>query len=384
MKKIVVILSVLSLILPVFSATLNIGRDKIVKVNNAIITQNELERRYNEIAKLQESMGGEKPTKKSVLQTMIEEKLLQEEIRQAKNLILDDNQYDYMMKQYKDMFTYQRMQQNREYQYNDEDFKTYIVQEAKVTYERFEERIKEQVLVRQYIMKKVEKDLQSLREKKYNSKSDFPIEIQNEQGGYDKYGSLDDFYDQNGQLFFVPTHVEVKHIFVATVGMNNQPLPDGEKEIKRKKINDAYKRLKKGENFNEICELYSEDVESRDQKNPKTGKLDRGYLGPVVRTGELSEVWKKQIGEANVEKLFNYKKGNFTSIIDGPFGFHIFYILDKKSQYIRPLPEAKDEIIEYFKLAESDKLVADEFKNTLNELKKKASIVYYKNEYKNQ
>ena len=91
---------------------------------------------------------------------------------------------------------------------------------------------------------------------------------------------------------------------------------------------------------------------------------------------------KKQFGEENFNYIFEMKKKNYSKILEGPFGYHIFYIVDKKSQYIMPLEEAKQQIVEMFKYLGSTKILEDELITTLKTLKDKASIVYYDNEYK--
>ncbi|MCK4796875.1 MAG: SurA N-terminal domain-containing protein [Spirochaetes bacterium] len=364
-----------------YSARLNVGKDKIAKVNNHVITLRELEKRYNEMSKMP-SPDGKPFTKKGILQSMIDETLLREEIRKATYLVLNEEEYNNMLKQYKMLYSQQMLKQNSGFTFNEDEFKKYVEQEAKITYEKFEERIKEQVLVKQYIMKKAEKKLQAIRGKNYSSKADFPIYVPNAKGGVEKYSSIEDFYDRNITDFVVPKFIELKHIFVSLVGPDIKPLPDSEKKIKTKKINDAHKRLMKGESFNELCELYSEDPESRDQINPKTKKIDRGYLGLIYKSGEISAMAKKQFGEENFNYIFEMKKKNYSKILEGPFGYHIFYIVDKKSQYIMPLEEAKQQIVEMFKYLGSTKILEDELITTLKTLKDKASIVYYDNEYK--
>lgn len=171
----------------------------------------------------------------------------------------------------------------------------------------------------------------------------------------------------------------MKHIFLKTVGYDGKILPDTEKQIVKKRIDDIYARIKKGESFDTLCELNSEDIESRDRKNPKTGKIDRGYLGILTVKDDVA---KQQFGETVFKALFNLEKGKYSEVMESKVGYHIFYSVDKKSQYIVPFEEAKVQITNYFRLLEQDKIVKEEFLGVIKELRSKASIEYYIDEYK--
>ena len=164
-----------------YSKRLDVGKDKVVKVNNHIITLKELEKKYNELLKLLPE--GQKLTKKEVLQSMIEQELLLEEIRGAKSLVLNEEHFKQMLDQQKMLYSQLMTRENSKFKFNESKFKTYIEKELKITYEKYEQKIKEQVLARQYIEKKAQKKLQTLRTKKYSSKSDFPVILPDMRGG---------------------------------------------------------------------------------------------------------------------------------------------------------------------------------------------------------
>jgi parvulin-like peptidyl-prolyl isomerase len=71
-----------------------------------------------------------------------------------------------------------------------------------------------------------------------------------------------------------------------------------------------------------------------------------------------------------------------TNVMESKVGYHIFIIVDKKSQYITPFKDAKSQILAYFKNNEKNKIMQDEFAGLLKELKSKATIQYYMDEYK--
>ncbi len=360
LKKIIFILfnfTVISSFL--FSTKLIVGQDKVVKVNNRVITIKELEKEFEQRSKLP-SLDGSQVTKASVLESMIDEDLLKNDVK-AKSIVLDENQVNQMLEQYKMMYAQEMAKTNPNFEFNEEEYKAYIQKEVKITYEKFVEKVKDTVMVRQFIMKRAEKKLQDATTKVFSD------------------SKLEEFYDENVNEFVVPRSVELKHIFLKTVGYDGKILPDTEKQIVKKRIDDIYARIKKGESFDTLCELNSEDIESRDRKNPKTGKIDRGYLGILTVKDDVA---KQQFGEVVFKALFNLEKGKYSEVMESKVGYHIFYSVDKKSQYIVPFEEAKVQITNYFRLLEQDKIVKEEFLGVIKELRNKASIEYYIDEYK--
>ncbi len=354
-------ISLLLVVVPslVFSQQLNVGRDKVVKVNNRIITLKELEKEFKQRSKLP-SLDGTPVTKKSVLQSMIDEELLRNEIK-TKNIIVDENQLKAMLDQYKMLYAQEMSKDNPNFTFSEEDYRAYIQKEVELTYDKFTEKVKETIMVRQYIEKRAEKKLQDTMQKVYPE------------------AKLEEFYDGNVREFVVPKSVEIKHIFLKAIDVQGKPLPASEKAIINKRAEDILKRLKSGESFDSLCELNSEDTESRDKVNPKTNKLDRGYLGSLFKNDEMA---KNVFGDDIINVLFNTPKGKVTDVLESKSGFHIFYVIDKQNERIVPYDEAKPQIVQYFRMSDREKILRDEFTNLLKDLKSKANIEYYMNEYK--
>ncbi|HNZ26657.1 MAG TPA: SurA N-terminal domain-containing protein [Spirochaetota bacterium] len=345
--------------------TLIKGNDKVVKVNKTVITTNELEKTYSEVSKLA-PVYGKNFTKKEVLQTMIDEELLRSEVK-SKSIVLDENQVKQEIDAVKYQYSQMMYAQNSNFVYNENEFKAYIEKEGNMTYAKFEDKIKEKVMVKQYIMKKIEKKLMTIDQKQYPD------------------SELRKFRNDNLSQFVQPDSVEIKHIFLRTVlGDGKTTLPDNEKQIVRKRIDDISKRLKNGESFDELCELNSEDIESRDRVNPKTKKIDRGYLGLMPVSGEAADMVKEQFGFGQdvLDKIYALGKNKFSEVIESRVGYHIFYVVDKVPERIVPYEEAKDQIINYMKMRDKENLFMEEYKNLIKELREKAEIVYYKEELK--
>jgi parvulin-like peptidyl-prolyl isomerase len=344
-----------------FSAKLEVGADKVAKINNRIITVKELEKEFDQRVKLQvPNPDGTPVTKKSVLENMIDDELIKNEVK-SKNLVVDDTQVNSMMEQYRQMYVQGMMRENPKFVYNEEEYKNYILREVKISYEKFKEKITDTVLVKKFIEKRVEKKIQDLMQKTYSNKE------------------LEDLYDKSISEFVIPKYVELKHIFIRTVDSSMNPLSPEGKATQKKKIDEVAARLAKGEDFDKVCEIFSEDLESRDTKNPGTGKLDRGYLGKLTKNNDAA---RQQFGDEIFDALFDIPKGKYSKVLESKVGYHVFYCTDKKEQSILPFEEAKSQISDYLKMRDQNKIIADEYTAVIKDLRKKASIEYYKDEYK--
>ena len=385
MKKIIILISTILLFTnSLFPAKLNVGKDKIVKVNNRIITLSELEKKYNEISEAFPDKS-QVPSKKIILRQMIFHELLVTEAKSTKSIVLDETRLKNYLDYFKQNYANRMKKEDPNFVYSDDKFKKYLEKEEKITYEKFEESIKDNILKEQYIMKQIESKLAKLRDKTYSTKADFPVKIPNSKGELKSYNSLKEFYDDNKSEFFLDSPVYVKHIFMPTVivDRNNQmrKLPAEEKENILKKMKDIYNRLIKGESFNSLCELYSDD-QSKDYKDPATGKLDRGYIGPVVKSGNLYEMQKQRFGDDLIKKILKLPAGKYSPVLEGLLGYHIFYVIKKMDHDIFRFEDMKENIVATFKDAEYQMILQEEEQKLMSELMKKASIVYYDDEYK--
>ena len=346
-----------------FSQKIDVAKDKVAKVNNRIITIKEVEKQFA-ISSQIPSQDGTTVTKKSVLENIIDTELLQNEIK-TKNLVLDDNQYKQMYEQYKQAFIQERMQTNPKYQFSDADYKAYIEKQGQITYDKFIDNMKNNILAQQFLAKRTEKKMADLQKATYPD------------------SKIQDFYEANAQEFVIPKFVELKHIFLKTINLSDgKDYPDSEKQIVKKKMDDIYNRLIKGESFDTLCELNSEDIDSRDRVNPNTNKLDRGYLGQLTLKDDNI---RQLFGDQLFKDLFNLEKGKFSQVVQSKQGYHIFYCVSvNKVQKFMPLDEASPRIVQYFKMMDQQKIMKDEFAAVIKELRSKASIEYYLDEYKDK
>ena len=126
--------------------------------------------------------------------------------------------------------------------------------------------------------------------------------------------------------------------------------PEEIREI-RKKCQNVLEKVRKGEDFGEMALIYSEDASNR----------DHGDLG-FFRKGELLPVFERE--------ALRLKVGEVSGVIRTEFGFHIIKLLDRKG--MDPLPF--EEVIERVKADYYDGEMEKAFRQYLSSLKEKAVI----------
>ncbi len=106
--------------------------------------------------------------------------------------------------------------------------------------------------------------------------------------------------------------VKLAHILVS----QNASMTEAQKTAAKRKIDEAYSYLTKGEPFEGVCRTYSDDVNTRN----KGGVLSRWY-----EAGTL-------IDDKITEQVFALKeKGDYTQPIQTALGWHIFRLVEKKN-----------------------------------------------------
>lgn len=119
------------------------------------------------------------------------------------------------------------------------------------------------------------------------------------------------YYDDNPARFEQPELARVSHIMLATTDpTTRQPLPEPQKEAKRRRADDALKRAKAGEDFAKLVKEFSEDP----------GSKDRGGESTFARGQTPAEF------EATG---FALNDGQISDVITTPVGYHIIKLLEK-------------------------------------------------------
>ncbi len=156
---------------------------------------------------------------------------------------------------------------------------------------------------------------------------------------------LKEYYKKNKFKFKEPEKVRVRLIYI-----RNDPTDPKGKQKARKKVDEAYKKIKEGSNFADIATEYS-DAMSR-IKGGDMGYIHKGMLEPDVD---------------NV--VYKLESGQMSEIIENDRGFYLAYVEEKKPQRLISFEATKGKLEKELiattenkredKLLEKLKLVAD-------------------------
>ena len=172
------------------------------------------------------------------------------------------------------------------------------------------------------------------------------------------------FYEDKKESFKRPESFRARHIFVPYFpfdAVKNTPPEELKKKAdeyraaSKKKIDEAYAKVKAGGNFEELAKEYSEDAGSAD----KGGDLDFMYKG----------VFDPMFDKA----VAGLKIGETSGIVETEFGFHIIQLMETKPAEYAPFEEVKESIQKHLFLTEAQKLVG----RYIETLRKKATIIVY-------
>ena len=119
------------------------------------------------------------------------------------------------------------------------------------------------------------------------------------------YASLD-----NSLKPLVPTQIEVSQIVIKPV------ISDSQKNEIRKQLNGFRDRVNKGENFNVLATLYSDDQ------------------GSAVKGGELGFVNRGDLEPEFERAAFRLKEGEVSEIVESQFGLHIIQLISRRGDQI--------------------------------------------------
>ncbi len=127
-------------------------------------------------------------------------------------------------------------------------------------------------------------------------------------------------YNQMANQTNAASQIHLYHILLTTDGSTSQ------NEQLEKNARDIAARAESGQQFSLLAKEFSQDQSTKDSGG------DLGWVEP----GTLAAEWETI--------LFSLPKGKITSPIQGPQGFHIFYIADKKRTALPPLKDLEEKI----------------------------------------
>ncbi len=275
-------------------------------VNNDIITLSEVEKRAApELARVdQEATGSDRAQKraaamKKILDTMIDEKLVDMELKELK-VTITDKEVDAAVDEVK-----------KSYNLTDEQLQQAVSREG-YTIAEYREQMRKQIGRYKLISEKVRKNVKV-------SEADVKTE-----------------YDRMTRAEGEDYEVHVRHILIAIPRNASQPQVD---QAKRKAAAVAQEARQPGVDFAELAKKRSEGSSSSDGGD--LGFFKRGTMVP-----EFERV------------AFNLKSGEVSEPVRTQFGWHVLKLEEIRKLGTKPLAEARPEIEERLRRQQAERLTS--------------------------
>jgi peptidyl-prolyl cis-trans isomerase SurA len=287
-----------------FPAMAEIVNGIACKVGNEIITLNEFNRAYSRMKKQAEVSGDQEPTKKEVMQRLIDNLLVKNEA-EKRGIIVTKEELDEIIKRLKE-----------QHGITDEEFLKELERES-ITLKELREQYRIDLLKTKLINYLIAGEAKM---------------ITNDE--------LREFYEkpENRRLFNIPATIELAQIYI--------PVPEeisyqNALEIKKRAVS-IYEEAKKSSNFEELVLTYS--MAPGKEKN-------KGYLGSFTREQLLSSMSAEQ-----VDLLFSLSAGEIAPPIRFREGYYIFKVLKKTEQKQVSFEQAYEKVKSYYLKVRGEKV----------------------------
>ncbi len=314
------IVSYFAIFLFFFSAQLLQGEviDRIVAlVNNEVILLSELEeagsRLFRQILETTPPADAEEKLKKArreVLEQLIENKILEQEIRKRK-VEVSQREVDTAVAE---ILKHNRLTEN--------ELKMALAKEG-ISYAAYRRQIRDDLGKMRLINREIRSKI-----------------VVNEE-------DLKRIYHEKIKEFMEPVEVKLQQIFIPW------PRSGSTEELKNleEKVENLWRRARQGEDFTELARRYS--------------------LGPEAKDGGILGYFKKNELIPELEEIaFKLKVGEISDIVRSPHGWHILRLLERKGGNPKPFAEVVPKIREAQLQQEAEK----KFQEWLQHLKSKAYI----------
>ncbi len=274
MKKIHIILTSFLFAMPLIAQTVYTDR-VVARVGDEVITLSELDELYNNYKNLYPGIG-ETELKNSILQELINSKILLNAAKKDTSIQRPTPQEIEQALEYRIAML--------EQQYGKENLDSLLKNEG-LTRENLKEmyksNIQEEILIQKYIDKYVKPKIQVT-----------PQEIRK-------------FYDSYRDSLKEPDLFRLSHIFIM---VKTDTTRDA---AALKRAQSYYNQIKKGANFEEMANRYSDDRESASYGGA-IGTINRNFFPPEIQS-----------------KLDQLNPGEISEPIRGDYGYHIFKMVNK-------------------------------------------------------
>ncbi len=289
------------------------------KVDTDIITIHELNSAYEQARRAALMMGSEIPSKKEVMNSLIDNLLIKKEA-ESRGIIVTEEELEKIIENIK-----------KQGDLSDEKFQEQLKREG-LTYEQLKNQYRMELLKNRLINQMASSSIHTIDEQ----------EIEN-------------FYNNpaNRSLLSIPPLVKLSEIFLPLA-------PDAsyqEAVEAKKQANDIYDALKKGESFEQLVIKYSQ----------APNKDSEGYLGSYTKE-QLSVFLKPE----DVNFIFSLDSGDVTPPIRLHDGYYLFKIREKSEGGMMDFKDARENIKSFLIRKKGEDL----FQSWLRKVRQSTKIQY--------
>jgi len=148
------------------------------------------------------------------------------------------------------------------------------------------------------------------------------------------------YYNSHKDQFRTPERVHARHILLSTTGK-----ADNDKVAIKAKAEDLLKQLRAGADFAKLAKENSQDP------------------GSAPNGGDLGWVVRGQMVKEFEDTTFSLKAKEISNVITTQYGYHIIQVLEKEEPRLKPLEEAKGEILASLR----NQMVTDRMQNLIDQ-----------------
>ncbi len=287
----------------------------IARVNNEIITKSDLdERAAMEISRIQSSGGTDIPTfeemKSLMLDRIIQEKLIVFDGKRI-GLTIDEKKVEAALNEIRDRNNLQ-----------EGDLERMLEKEGR-SIDDYKENIRNQIMLSKVVGMQVKSR----------------IKVSDDE--------LKNYYHEHQKDYWSPPKISVRHILFIL----EETLPEKDIKVKEQKAQEVMRKLRSGEKFETMAQLYSEDVSA--QNGGDLGVLERGKMIPEFENA-----------------AFALKEGEISNIIRSPYGIHIIKVDKIIPGQTTPIEEVRNEITNILSMEKFQ----GQYQSYIEEIKAKAFI----------
>ncbi|MBF0238722.1 MAG: SurA N-terminal domain-containing protein [SAR324 cluster bacterium] len=145
---------------------------------------------------------------------------------------------------------------------------------------------------------------------------------------------IERYYEKNKTDYTQQAEVKARHILLKV----EADATDAQKTEKKQFLESLRARILKGESFEGLARIYSED-----------GTKDKGGDLGWFKVGEMVPEFEKA--------AFALNPGEVSPLVESPFGYHLIQVDEKRPEIIASLDDVKDEIADLLKSKRAEKLL---------------------------